>query len=102
MNVPTPELADEVLYFGTVSGRDQDKLKLKGLTAVHDKKVKAPIIKECAIHYECRVVHKNDVIPDELAEEIHNSFYRHGDFHRIYFGEILSVYADADAKERLA
>ena len=102
VNVPTPELADEVSYFGTVSGRDQDKFKVKGLTATPGKIVKAPIVEECAIHYECRVVHKNDVIPDELAEEIRNSAYRQGDFHRIYFGEILSVYADVDAKKRLA
>jgi hypothetical protein len=27
--------------------------------------------------------------------------YRQGDFHRIYFGEILVVYADIDAKEKL-
>jgi len=102
VNVPTPELADEVLYFGTVSGRDQDKFKAKGLTATPGKKVKSPIIEECAIHYECRVVHKNDVIPDELTEDIRNSAYRQGNFHRIYFGEIIAVYADVDAKKRLA
>ena len=102
VNVPTLELSDEVLYFGTVSGRDQDKFKAKGFTATPGKKVKSPIIEECAIHYECRVVHKNDVIPDKLAEEIRNSAYRQGDFHKIYFGEILAVYADVDAKEKLA
>jgi len=102
VNVPTPELADKVSYFGTVSGRDQDKFKVTGLTATPGKKVKAPIVEECAIHYECRVVHKNDVIPDELTEEIYNGLYPHGDFHRIYFGEIVSVYADDDAKKKLA
>ncbi len=40
MNVPTSELADEVLYFGNVSGRDQDKFKQKRLTATPGKKVK--------------------------------------------------------------
>jgi len=99
VNVPTPKLADEVLYFGTVSGRDQDKFKAKGLTTIPSKKVKSPIIEECPIHYECRVVHKNDVIPGELAEEIHNSAYPQGNYHRIYFGEILAVYADTDAKK---
>ncbi len=102
VNVPPPELADKVLYFGTVSGRDQDKFKAKGLTTTPGKKVKSPIVEECVIHYECRVVHKNDVIPDELTEEIRNSAYPQGDFHRIYFGEILAVYADVDAKKRLA
>ena len=102
VNVPTPELKDEVLYFGTVSGRDHEKFKAKGLTATPGKKVKSPIIEECAIHYECRVVHTNDVISDELTEEILNSAYRQRDFHRIYFGEILAVHADADAKKKLA
>ena len=101
VNVPTPEMADEVSYFGSVSGRDHDKFKEKGLTATPGKKVKSPIVEECAIHYECKVVHKNDVIPDELAPEIRAGAYPKGDFHRIYFGEILAVYADADAKEHL-
>jgi len=69
---------------------------------VPGKKVKSPIIEECVINYECRVVHKNDVISDRLADEIRYSAYRQGDFHRIYFGEILVVYADIDAKEKLA
>ena len=102
VNVPTPKLADKVSYFGTVSGRNQNKFKAKGLTVSPGKKVKSPIIDECVINYECRVVHKNDVIPDRLADEIRNSAYRQGDFHRIYFGEILVVYADIDAKEKLA
>ncbi|MFC1954288.1 flavin reductase family protein [Chloroflexota bacterium] len=101
VNVPTPEIADKVLYFGTVSGRDQDKFKEMQLTAIPGKKVKSPIIEECVINYECRVVHKNDVIPDELSEEIRISAYPQGDFHKIYFGEILAVYADDDAKKRL-
>ena len=89
------------MYFGNVSGRDYDKFKQKRLTTTPGRKIKSPIIEECAIHYECRVVHKNDVIPDKLAEEILGSAYRQGDFHRIYFGEILAVYADADAKNKL-
>ncbi len=101
VNVPTPDLSDEVLYFGTVSGRDQDKFAEKGLTAAPGKKVKSPIVEECVIHYECKVVHKNDVIPDELAAEIRSSAYASGDFHRLYYGEILSVYADTDAREKL-
>ena len=102
VNVPTPQLADKVSYCGTVSGRNQNKFKAKGLTIVPGKKVKSPTIEECVINYECRVVHKNDVIPDRLADEIRNRAYRQGDFHRIYFGEILVVYADIDAKEKLA
>jgi len=102
VNVPPPELKDEVLFCGTVSGRDHDKFAEKNLTATPGKKVKSPIIEECVIHYECKVVHKNDVIPDELAKEIVSGAYPKGDFHRLYFGEILAAYADEDARERLS
>ena len=102
VNVPPPELSDEVLFFGTVSGRDHDKFAEKGLTPVQGKKVKSPIVQECVIHYECKVVHKNDVLKDKLSSEIISSAYPEGDFHRIYFGEIVNVYADTDALKRLS
>ena len=102
VNVPPPELKDEVLFCGTVSGRDHDKFAEENLTAAPGKRVKSPIIEECVIHYECKVVHNNDVIPGALLPEIVSEAYPKGDFHRLYFGEILAVYADENAEERLA
>lgn len=102
VNIPYPEMAEEVEFCGTVSGRDHDKFAERNLTPAPAKTVKSPIIAQCAIHYECQVVHKNYVLPQELTEEIISSFYPEGDFHRVYFGEILAVQADDDAKERLA
>ena len=79
---------------GTVSGRKQDKFKQAGITAAAAKKVKAPIIKECALHYECNVVHYNDVLPMNLHHAIIKEYYAKGDFHRLYFGEIVACYGD--------
>jgi flavin reductase (DIM6/NTAB) family NADH-FMN oxidoreductase RutF len=90
VNVVPPQLKEVVEYCGTVSGRDHNKFKEKQLTAIPSKKVKAPIIKECVLHFECRVVYKNDLIPPELDKSIVPSLYPKGDFHRIYFGEILA------------
>lgn len=101
VNVPSAELREAVAFCGSKSGRDYDKFAEKGLTAVPGKKVKSPIIDECVIHYECKVVHKNDVLKDELAGAIVSSAYPAGDFHTIYYGEILSVYASPDAREKL-
>ena len=102
VNVPYPEMSDIVAYCGTVSGRDHDKFAEKGLTATPGRKVKSPIIEECAVHYECQVVHKNKVIPRELTRGILERAYPNGDFHTVYFGEVVAVYADEDAAERLA
>jgi flavin reductase (DIM6/NTAB) family NADH-FMN oxidoreductase RutF len=90
VNVAPPELKEVVSYCGTVSGRDHDKFKEKGLTAIPSLKIKTPIIKECVLHFECRVVYKSDLIPSELEKAIISSAYPQGDFHRTYFGEILA------------
>jgi len=90
VNIVPPQLKEVVQYCGTVSGRDHDKFQEKHLTAIRSKKVKAPIIKECILHFECRVVYKNDLIPSELEKPIVSSLYAKGDFHRVYFGEILA------------
>ena len=95
VNVLPDELSDLGAYFGSVSGRDEDKFEEKSVTALPSDKVTAPIIGECVIHYECQVVHHNDVLPPELEESIKKQFYPSGDFHRIYFGEILACQREA-------
>jgi flavin reductase (DIM6/NTAB) family NADH-FMN oxidoreductase RutF len=90
VNIVPPQLKDVVQYCGAVSGRDYDKFKEKKLTAIPSKKVKTPIIKECILHFECRVVYRSDLIPSELEKSIINALYPRGDFHRVYFGEILA------------
>jgi len=90
VNIAPPELKEVVQYCGTVSGRDHNKFKEKGLTAIPSKKIKTPMIKECILHFECRVVHENDLIPSELDTSIISALYPKGDFHRVYFGEILA------------
>lgn len=101
VNVPPPDLAQAVAFCGKVSGRDQDKFKEQGLATQPARRVNSPIIGNCVLHYECRVVHKNDVVPQALAPDIVTSAYPHGNFHRIYFGEILACYAEPDARTRL-
>jgi flavin reductase (DIM6/NTAB) family NADH-FMN oxidoreductase RutF len=101
VNVPPRELASAVSHCGTVSGIDHDKFDEAKLTVTPSRTVKPPIVEECVIHYECRVVHKNDLVPESLTQAIRDDFYEQGDFHRVYFGEIVASYADEDADTRL-
>jgi flavin reductase (DIM6/NTAB) family NADH-FMN oxidoreductase RutF len=88
-------IPDKVLELcGTTTGRKDDKFKAAGITAAPAKKVKAPIINECAIHYECKVVNYCDINPMNLTYELIDSCYATGDFHRIFFGEIVACYGD--------
>jgi flavin reductase (DIM6/NTAB) family NADH-FMN oxidoreductase RutF len=101
VNVPPPELRKAVSVCGSKSRRDYDKFVETGLTPVPSQRVAAPIIGECVIAYECRMIHKNQVVPDALAPAVLKDCYRSGDFHSLYYGQILGVLADEDARERL-
>ena len=94
VNVAPPTLKEAVAFCGTVSGKDQDKFKDKGLTAIPALKVTPPLIRECSIHFECRVVHKNDLVAYEITRPIIAEFYPADDFHRLFFGEILACQRD--------
>lgn len=101
VNVPSIDMSEIVSYCGTKSGRDHDKFTEKKMTAKPGNTVKSPIIEECVIHYECSIIHKNEVLKDKLADNIVYSAYPKGDFHAIYYGEILSAYANLNAKALL-
>ncbi len=101
VNVPPHELAAGVNLCGTLSGRNHDKFREARLTPAPSRQVRPPIIQECVVHYECRILHKNDVAPGDLVQAILDDSYAQGDFHRVYFGEIVAAYADQDAAQRL-
>lgn len=99
VNLPTPALAEQVQFCGTKSGRDYDKFAECGFTATPGQHVKSPGIAECWLTLECAVVQRTDVVPEHFPERIIERAYPQGDFHRVYFGEILACYADPEAIE---
>lgn len=56
LNVPTADQIDSVEICGTKSGKDIDKWEVCSLTPVKSEKVSVPLIKECPINIECRVI----------------------------------------------
>ncbi len=56
INIPTQELARQVVGIGNCSGRKLDKFKRFKLTPAPASRVEAPLIAECYASLECRVV----------------------------------------------
>jgi flavin reductase (DIM6/NTAB) family NADH-FMN oxidoreductase RutF len=102
VSVPAAAMAEACKVCGSKSGRDTDKFKVCGLTAERATTVEAPVVAESPLVYECRVVHTNDVLSPRLAEEIRTTAYAGGDFHRVFWGEIMATRADPDAADLLA
>ena len=55
INIPTADLAEQVVGCGNCSGANVDKFTHFGLTAIPAAQVAAPLIKECYANLECRV-----------------------------------------------
>ncbi len=80
INQPTAEIVRQVDQCGCVSGRDcADKLAAFGLTALPASIVSPPLIAECPVNIECKLL----------------SVQEAGD-HDLFLGEVLAVHADAD------
>lgn len=76
VNVPTLNMARQVLFCGRKTGRDHDKMKEASLSCLRARKVSAPAIRECVAHLECRLARVVEV----------------GD-HNLIIGEVVSAYA---------
>ena len=79
VNLPTTTMLKAVRGCGVLSGRDTDKFTKFGLTPLPSKFVKPPIIAECPVNLECKVV----------------GFHHVGD-HDLFIGEVLLEHVDAD------
>ena len=80
INLTTPQLVEKVDRCGGVSGRNGlDKFREFGLTPVPAVSVKPPLIEECPVNIECKVL----------------SIQKVGD-HDLILGEVAAVHADDD------
>ncbi|MDQ1279827.1 MAG: hypothetical protein QG670_1089 [Thermoproteota archaeon] len=101
VNIPRGDMGKVIDYCGTVSGRDHDKIVELGLKTRIGKMVKAPIIEDCIINYECKTIGKAEIGSMLLDNDVISSCYPKGDNHTVYYGEILATYSTKDVITRL-
>ncbi len=77
VNLPSASQVDVVDYCGQVSGRDVDKWAACDLTPAPARKVETPLVAECPLALECRVVQRLTL-----------------GTHDLFVGEVLAVQAD--------
>ncbi|MDD5679151.1 MAG: flavin reductase [Kiritimatiellae bacterium] len=79
---------------GTLSGRDGNKLSRTELSLKVSKRVAAPSYNEARFILECRKIYYQDMDPRGFVDKTIQDNYAANDYHRIYFGEILSVFCE--------
>ena len=93
VSLPFGELKTAIALCGSKSGRDMDKFAAAKLTAQPGKKVAVPVIGECDRHYECKVIYQQEMLPEALDSADNNKWYTDGDYHTLYFGEVVASYS---------
>lgn len=83
VNLPTARLYEQVMGCGKTSGRDVDKFERFGLTPLPAIHVRPPLIAECPINLECRLLSVQEV----------------GD-HDLFLGEMVAQHADAEVLDK--
>jgi len=90
----TPQYKKALALLGAKSGRDGDKISEAGLTAIPSSKIDAPGFAEAELILECRQSYFDDLVPENCPAYAVQQFYVGGNYHRIYFGEIMAIYGD--------
>lgn len=75
---------------GTVSGRDCNKIARSALTPIPLTKIACPGFDEAELILECRKAYFDDLNPEHFLADYIAPNYQ-GDYHRMYFGEILAA-----------
>ena len=97
VSIPTSSSMKKALNLvGSVSGRDEDKFALAKLTQYPAKTMDTPVVKEANIFYECKIIYNHKVDPKLLRGDVDVTSYMDGDYHEIFYGEIVSSYTDKD------
>jgi flavin reductase (DIM6/NTAB) family NADH-FMN oxidoreductase RutF len=87
-----PETYKKALsYLGTVSGRDvPDKIARSGLTPQALPDIEAPAYAEADLLIACKKIYWQDMDESHFLDNaIMSKYPKEGDFHRVYFGEVL-------------
>lgn len=122
INLTTADMAKKVDYCGIYTGKKVDKFKKCEFTKEQAKEVSAPVIGECPLALECRVVEKVELgthdmfIADIVATDVEESLldkngkldlgkanlmaFAHGEYYAL--GKKLSGFGDSAKKKKKA
>lgn len=93
VSLPIGKNMKEALAFcGSTTGKNINKLEQSLVTTKNSKKVNTPIIGECNLHFECRILAKHKLVEDQIGTDLGIMFYDNADYHTMYYGEIVACY----------
>lgn len=87
---PEGEMKKELAFCGSRSGRDLDKIRECGLSLEEGSRKGIRLIKGSAAAWECEIVSRSRIFEENTGKRIKERYYPEGDYHTVYYGEIIS------------
>ncbi len=81
----------ELSYLGTVSGRDEDKIKKVGFHPISINGTTT--FEEAKVTYVCKKLYNDFIDPKMLDSKVDKRVYK-DDYHKMYIGEIVKIYTN--------
>ncbi|MGP1471855.1 MAG: flavin reductase family protein [Schwartzia sp. (in: firmicutes)] len=77
-------------YFGSVSGRDADKIEVSGLTVAYERET--PYFAEARLVLLCRKLYRQALSPEDFVDPVlAHQWCPDGDYHILYVGAVEKV-----------
>lgn len=92
VSIPFNDMQQALGICGSRSGRDTDKISAAGFEMLAGEKNQTPVINTPGLHYECKIICRQQMEDDSVTEQVKTLCYASGDFHTLYFGEIVASY----------
>jgi flavin reductase (DIM6/NTAB) family NADH-FMN oxidoreductase RutF len=89
------QFRNDLQILGTRSGRDGDKIALTKLHPEPARIIPAPVFREADLRLECRKIYYHDYNPEMFLDQTIHEKYPLKDYHRVYYGQILSITGEA-------
>ncbi len=86
---------DTLNLLGSRSGRKVNKIAQSGLTPIASTQVAAPGFAEAELIIECKKIYWGDFDPTHFIDPAIEANYSKRDYHRMYFGQVMVVYAES-------
>jgi flavin reductase (DIM6/NTAB) family NADH-FMN oxidoreductase RutF len=84
------QFKDELAFCGSKSGRDFDKFEELNLKIKDGKNVKSPILSDCDINLECKIICRQPLDTTGFDDYVHGVYGETKDYHVLFTGEIVS------------
>jgi len=106
LNIPTIELIEAVAKVGSTHSDEVNKFAEAGLTPMDSKKISAPLISECFLNMECKVIDQFDTgdhtvfVAEPVAAYLDDDVLVNGTFapkycdksNRVYLGDVITMW----------